>query len=197
MSLTQDIANMVQAANNLTGEVAGKMNAIDQRMDQAEQETDAAIARLNAGNLDSLILVKNQRGIDIGFGKIYQRFVCAFTGESDGGGNAWMDLLKLQGDYNGQALEVNFGTYNRGNYLGANGRVAIRFASYGGTVSRMTIAAVTNDVTSYFKVFNASGVEVVKDANGYYELGYQEKATIKVLVKQYYQVNAVVDATKM
>lgn len=38
MSLTQDIANMVQAANNLTGEVAGKMGQIDNRMDQAEQD---------------------------------------------------------------------------------------------------------------------------------------------------------------
>lgn len=40
MSLTQDIANMVQAANNLTDEVAGKMGQIDSRVNQAEQEFD-------------------------------------------------------------------------------------------------------------------------------------------------------------
>ncbi|ELH9589378.1 hypothetical protein RQZ06_003325 [Vibrio cholerae] len=38
MSLTQDIANMVQAANNLTDEVAGKMGQIDQKVESAKQD---------------------------------------------------------------------------------------------------------------------------------------------------------------
>lgn len=42
MSLTQDIANMVQAANNLTGEVAGKMTQIDQKVDQAVSDLNNA-----------------------------------------------------------------------------------------------------------------------------------------------------------
>ncbi|WDD98374.1 hypothetical protein [Thalassomonas actiniarum] len=40
MSLTQDIANVVQAAENMTATVTGKMGQIDQRMDAAEAEFD-------------------------------------------------------------------------------------------------------------------------------------------------------------
>lgn len=40
MSLTQDIANVVQAAENMTATVTGKMGEIDQRMDVAETEFD-------------------------------------------------------------------------------------------------------------------------------------------------------------
>ena len=38
MSLTQDIANVVQAANNLTQEVAGKMGQIDNKVDESIKE---------------------------------------------------------------------------------------------------------------------------------------------------------------
>lgn len=41
MSLTQDIANVVQAANNMTQEVSGKMSQIDQRMSAAEQDFES------------------------------------------------------------------------------------------------------------------------------------------------------------
>lgn len=43
MSLTQYIANVVQSANNLTGEVAGKMAEIDQRVSQAVNDVPGKI----------------------------------------------------------------------------------------------------------------------------------------------------------
>ncbi|HGS4817789.1 TPA: hypothetical protein ACMDRM_001684 [Vibrio cholerae] len=47
MSLTQDIANMVQAANNLTAEVAGKMNQIDSKVNNAVNEITETITANN------------------------------------------------------------------------------------------------------------------------------------------------------
>lgn len=40
MSLEQQVANLVEASNNLTGSVNGKIGEIDNRMDQAETEFD-------------------------------------------------------------------------------------------------------------------------------------------------------------
>ncbi|EGQ8456750.1 hypothetical protein KGV31_004046 [Vibrio parahaemolyticus] len=48
MSLTQDIANVVQAANNLTSEVTSKMAQIDQRVDDAESEYHGLIAGIRS-----------------------------------------------------------------------------------------------------------------------------------------------------
>lgn len=46
MSLENQIANLVGAANNLTGEVAGKMRDIDRKVDQATQAVPDAIRRM-------------------------------------------------------------------------------------------------------------------------------------------------------
>ncbi|AFV81359.1 hypothetical protein MAR_20 [Vibrio phage vB_VpaM_MAR] len=48
MSLTQDVANVVQAANNLTSEVTNKMAQIDQRVDDAEGEYQGLIAGIRS-----------------------------------------------------------------------------------------------------------------------------------------------------
>ncbi|WP_085609528.1 hypothetical protein [Vibrio parahaemolyticus] len=44
MSLEQQIASLVEASNNLTGAVNGKIGQIDQRLTQAEQEFDQFVA---------------------------------------------------------------------------------------------------------------------------------------------------------
>ena len=47
MSLESQIANLVDAANNLTGEVAGKMRQIDNKVDAATQAVPNAIRKLS------------------------------------------------------------------------------------------------------------------------------------------------------
>ncbi|EMC2457134.1 hypothetical protein VB891_002259 [Vibrio cholerae] len=59
MSLTQDIANMVQAANNLTAEVAGKMSEIDQKTAENSAKVDAELAKIQT-KLPRIIITRNQ-----------------------------------------------------------------------------------------------------------------------------------------
>ncbi|WP_345876428.1 hypothetical protein [Shewanella algae] len=59
MSLTQDIANMVQAANNLTAEVAGKMSEIDQKTAQNTAKVDSELAKIQT-KLPRIVMTLNQ-----------------------------------------------------------------------------------------------------------------------------------------
>ncbi|HFQ4969127.1 TPA: hypothetical protein ACGUUK_002680 [Vibrio vulnificus] len=69
MSLTQDIANMVQAANNLTDEVAGKMSEIDQKTAENTAKVDSELAKIQT-KLPRLIMTRNQElDFDAGFPK--------------------------------------------------------------------------------------------------------------------------------
>ncbi|HAS6026272.1 TPA: hypothetical protein ACGVB5_002478 [Vibrio vulnificus] len=60
MSLTQDIANVVQAANNLTSEVTNKMGQIDRRVNEAESEYQGVIAGIRS-DFPFYRLSKNQQ----------------------------------------------------------------------------------------------------------------------------------------
>ncbi|HCH1064858.1 TPA: hypothetical protein NKP31_004477 [Vibrio parahaemolyticus] len=59
MSLTQDIASVVQAANNLTSEVTNKMAQIDQRVSDAEDEYHSLISGIRS-DFPFYRLTKNQ-----------------------------------------------------------------------------------------------------------------------------------------
>uniref|UniRef100_UPI0018F067A7 hypothetical protein n=2 Tax=Vibrionaceae TaxID=641 RepID=UPI0018F067A7 len=63
MSLTQDIANVVQAANNLTSEVAGKMSQIDQKVDQSISEFQSEVDKFySVGNFKNVRKLVNWIG---------------------------------------------------------------------------------------------------------------------------------------
>lgn len=63
MSLTQDIANMVTAANNLTSEVAGKMGQIQKAHDDAVDDFNNQVAGLR-GEFPFINLLRNARATD-------------------------------------------------------------------------------------------------------------------------------------
>ncbi|MFD2178521.1 hypothetical protein [Veronia pacifica] len=199
MSIEQQLAEVVSSANELTEEVSGKMGQIDLNIKQAKKDTQTAIQKLNEGNLDSLVLVKNQKGIDIGSGKTYQHFVCSYAGQSDNGDDVWMDLLHWSADYTGHVVEIKINSYHRGAHYGTSGRINVRYASRPGEKNTATIVIneEASNIVPYFKIFDSKGNEVISNSSGVYDVDYMDKITIKVLVKRYFQVNAIVTATKI
>ncbi|MBF4250530.1 hypothetical protein EA007_05915 [Vibrio anguillarum] len=195
---TQETAALIESVNNMTATVAGKMGQIDQRMDKAESDTQSAIDRLNAGHLDSLILVKNQNAIDLGIPtKLYQRLVAYWTGQGDGGGTVWVDAVKLQTNYQGHYIKVNISTYQRGYQSGISGTVNIRAATNNFANPKVDKFIITNesaaDVSAYFRITDYDGTVIVPDENGVHQVPEGTKIKIQTKLTQYWQMSAIVD----
>ncbi len=202
MSLEQQVANLVEASNNLTGAVNGKIGQIDQRMDQAEQDTQTAIDRLNAGHLDSLIIVRNLAETDLSEPKdTYRRLVAQFGGDGDGGSAKFVDLFKFITAYNGHYINVSLTTYQRGRQSGLAGDFTIRANSNPFVTPKKDelLMSFTGgaDVSSYIQIKNSSGELVAPNESGVYSFNPGETITVQVLVKQYYQLSAVIDVQTM
>ncbi|MDI7855084.1 hypothetical protein ACSTID_14690 [Vibrio parahaemolyticus] len=193
-----EFAALVESNRRLTETVEGKAGEIDQRVEQFEQESQAAIDRLNQGNLESLILVKNQNAIDLGLPtKPYQRFVAYWTGQGDGGATAWVDLTKLQTNYQGHYIKVNMSTYQRGTQNGISGTVNIRCATSNFVNPKVDNFIISNessaDVSSYFRLVNMDGTIISPDESGVYSVPEGTKVKVQVKVTVYWQLSAVVD----
>ncbi|HGF3775507.1 TPA: hypothetical protein ACF37B_004443 [Vibrio parahaemolyticus] len=201
MSLEQQVTALVEASNKLTSAVNGKIGQIDQRMDQAEQETQAAIDRLNAGHLQTLIFTSNKAGIDlVGDTSMYRRFYAGFTGGSDGTVDKWITLLSDRSAYSGDTYFITHSSFQRGYSTGSYGVLCVREShsdsSGVNSVTSIFIESVTsNAAKSDFRVVNELGEEVVpNETTGAYEIdGAGVKYSIQVYVRQYKQVNCLVD----
>ncbi|MGR5061968.1 hypothetical protein [Photobacterium sp. DNB22_13_2] len=202
MSIEQQIGALVEASNDLTKVVNGKIGKIDQRMDKAEKDTQATIDKLNSGHLDSLIIVKNSAGIGLLEPKdTYRRVVTQYTGDSDAGTDHFVDLFSFKTQYAGHYIKVFLSSYQRGRQLGVSGELSIRANSNPFTsppIDEMLISfSAGDDISSYIQVLNSSGEVIEPNEHGIYSFIDMEVMTIQVLVKQYWQVSAVVDIQAM
>jgi hypothetical protein len=196
-----EFAALVESNRRLTETVEGKVGEIDQRMDQAEQESQAAIERLNAGHLETLIFTSNKAGIDLnGDTSIYRRFYAGYSGASDGGSTQWKNLFTDKSSYSGDTYFITHSSFQRGNSTGAYGVLCVREShsdsSGVNSVTSIFIEPVTtNAAKSDFRVVNELGEVIVpNETTGAYEIdGAGVKYSVQVYVRQYKQVNCLVD----
>ncbi|MBE4471851.1 hypothetical protein HJ009_22680 [Vibrio parahaemolyticus] len=95
MSLTQDIANMVQAANNLTSEVVGKMTQIDQKVDQAVSDLNNAFPSKYQEFSERTHYVSLSGGSDSNDGKSWSSAFKTFKAALDAGKGALSQTIYL------------------------------------------------------------------------------------------------------
>ncbi|MGL1407033.1 hypothetical protein ACSTIX_10645, partial [Vibrio parahaemolyticus] len=167
----------------------------------AEQDTQEAIDRLNAGHLETLIFTSNKARIDlVGDASIYRRFYAGYSGESDGGADKWQTLFTDQSSYSGDTYFITHSSFQRGQSTGSYGVLCIREShSNSSGVNSVTSVFIepitTGAVKSDFRVVNELGEEVIpNETTGAYEIdGAGVRYSVQVFVRKYKQVNCLVD----
>lgn len=202
MNIEKIITDLVSSTNSLTQAVLNKMKGIDEATERNKKAADAAIAKLNGGSLDSLILTKNMRGLDLSQDVVpYRRFTARYDGDGDSGTDRLEDLVHFGVDYDGIILNINLTSYSRGYaYGGIVGKIIVRGADHSSNPN-LDVAIMSDsevDVRDYFVLCDENGTALVKDANsGRYRLPRGSKFTLKVLVKKYNNVMCVADKLKL
>jgi len=125
MSLEQQVANLVEASNNLTGSVNGKIAEIDQALEEATSKiSNGEVDQIGISLLDysptgtNPPLVIDQDNFKTG--REFQRsFYCSGqgdtgTGENGAGQHMWIDVLELRPSYGGINIRLEFMQNQRG-----------------------------------------------------------------------------------
>lgn len=199
MSLTQNIADMVKAANHLTDEVSGKIEEIDASLSQALADTKQAINRLNEGDLERLKLEAMTTSLELGAGDNYRKYFRNNSGESTDGEDKWIPFFSLTGGYAGHVVDATIHSYNRGNTNGISSKLNIHFVKTTEEIDNSFLVITFGDesLQDYIKVFDDKGNELDVTSGARVYLPFDTVITINFLMKQYHQMSSVIESYRL